>query len=82
MMLASAVSAIFIRDDTLPNLAEYTPIHIFIPFTFIGVSVAYLAVIQRQYMAHRKAMQSLYWWGCVVPGVLTLLPHRLLGSFV
>ena len=82
MMLASAVSAVFIRDYALPNVAGYTPIHLLIPVTLVGLGLAFWAVLKQKYVAHRKAMQSLYWMACVVPGVFTLLPSRLLGKLL
>ncbi len=82
MMLASAISAIFIRDTKLPNLFGYTPIHLFIPITLIGLYFAVHFVIQKKYEAHRKTMQSLYWLACVTPGIFTLVPGRLLGNIV
>lgn len=82
MMLASALSAVFIRDYALPNLAGYTPIHLLIPVTLFGLGFAFWAVVGKNYVAHRKAMQSLYWWACVVPGIFTLLPMRLLGKWL
>jgi uncharacterized membrane protein len=30
--------------------------------------------------AHRQSMRALYFGGCVVAGLFTLLPARLLGS--
>ena len=82
MMLGSSVSAVFIRDYALPNLAGYTPIHLLIPVTLVGLVLAFRAVLKQKYVAHRKAMQSLYWLACVVPGVFTLLPSRLLGKLL
>jgi uncharacterized membrane protein len=82
MMLASAVSAVFIRDYALPNLVGYTLIHLLVPVTLVGIGLAFWAVLKQKYVAHRKAMQSLYWMACVVPGSFTLLPSRLLGKLL
>lgn len=82
MMLASALSALFIHDSALPNLAGYTPIHALIPITLAGMAFAFWAIIKQKYTAHHKAMQTLYWMGCVIPGMFTLLPNRLLGRLL
>jgi uncharacterized membrane protein len=82
MMLASAVSAVFIRDYALPNFVGYTLIHLLVPVTLVGIGLAFWAVLKQKYVAHRKAMQSLYWMACVVPGSFTLLPSRLLGKLL
>ena len=82
LMLAGSITAIFIRDTRLPNVWGYTPIHLLIPVTLVGLYVAIHAVMHRAYDVHRKTMQSLYWLACVIPGVFTLLPGRLLGKIV
>ena len=38
--------------------------------------------VQGNVAAHRKAMRSMYVGGCVVAGIFTLLPGRLLGNAV
>ena len=37
LMIVTAVSAIFIRDTRLPNLSGFTPIHLLIPVTLLGL---------------------------------------------
>jgi uncharacterized membrane protein len=82
MMLASSLSAVFIRDYALPNLAGYTAIHVLVPVTVVGLGLAFWTVLKQKYIAHRKAMQTLYWMACVVRGAFTLLPSRLLGKLL
>ena len=82
MMLAAAITGIFIRDFTLPNLWGYTPIHLLIPLTFTSLFFGMKAMLEKRHEAHRKTMQKLYWLGCVTPFIFTLLPSRLLGSWV
>lgn len=82
LMLAGTITAIFIRDTRLPNVWGYTPIHLLIPVTLVGLYVAIHAVMHGAYDVHQKTMQSLYWLACVIPGVFTLLPGRLLGRMV
>ena len=36
-MLATALSALFIRSQTLPNMAGYTPFHLLVPLTLLGL---------------------------------------------
>ena len=40
LMLATAISALFIRDFKLPNWAGFTPIHLLIPVTLGGLPAA------------------------------------------
>ena len=82
MMLVAAVSAIFIRDYGLPNLAGYTPIHLLVPVTLLGLFGAFRALAQGRVDVHRKRMTQLYIGACLVAGGFTLLPHRYLGNLV
>lgn len=81
-MLLTAGSALFIRDFRLPNVAGFTFIHLLVPITFGTLFVAFRALAQGHLRRHRMAMQRLYVSACVVAGALTLLPNRLLGTWL
>ena len=81
-MLAAALSALFIRDFQLPNLAGYTPIHLLIPLTFFSLYRAFVYLLQGNIQGHRKTMQALYISACLVAGGFTLLPTRYLGKLI
>jgi uncharacterized membrane protein len=82
LMVVTAVSAIFIRDHSLPNLAGYTPIHLLVPVTFAGLVWAFYALAKGRIAQHRLTMQRLYVSACVLAGLFTLLPQRLIGHIV
>lgn len=82
LMVVCALSAMFIRDYNLPNVAGYTPIHLLVPLTFGSLFMAFRFLVQRNIVGHRKTMQALYWQACVGAGVFTLLPSRFLGQLV
>ncbi|MCY7319816.1 MAG: DUF2306 domain-containing protein [Ramlibacter sp.] len=82
LMIVTAVSAIFIRDFGLPNLAGYTPIHLLVPVTLLGLVGAFYALAKGNIARHRQAMLSLYIGACVVAGGLSLLPQRYLGQLL
>ena len=75
-MIEAALTATFIRDFNLPNIAGYTPIHLLIPITFFSLYRAFVYVLQGNIKGHRKTMQTLYISACVVAGGFTLLPTR------
>ena len=81
-MLVTAVSALFIRDFRLPNIAGYTLIHLFVPYTLGGLYLAFRKMLQGNIAGHRAAMVSLYLGACVTAGLFTLLPGRYLGQLV
>lgn len=82
LMLAAALSALFIRDFTLPNIAGYTPIHLLVPVTVFGLFGAFWFLAHGNIAGHRKTMRNLYIGACVVAGAFALLPGRYLGQLV
>ncbi len=82
LMLGAALSAIFIRDFRLPNLAGFTPIHLLVIVTFAGIGRGIVYIVRRNVRGHRKAMWSTYLGACVGAGLFALLPNRYLGQLV
>ncbi len=81
-MLLSALSALFIRDFQLPNIAGYTLIHLFVPLTLGGLYLAFAKLLRGNIAGHRQTMLGLYLGACIGAGVFTLLPGRYLGQLV
>jgi uncharacterized membrane protein len=53
LMLATSVTAFFIRDFKLPNLNGFTPIHLLIPVTLGGLFFGLRAMLAGNFKAHR-----------------------------
>jgi uncharacterized membrane protein len=82
LMLITAISAMFIRDFSLPNIAGYTPIHLLVPVTLVSLFGAFWKLAKGNIAGHRVVMQRLYFSACIVAGAFTLLPQRYLGRLV
>lgn len=82
LMLVVALSALFIRDFRLPNIAGYTPIHVMVPVVIGMLGLAFWHVRHGRVRAHRHTMVWLYVSACIVTGAFTLLPNRYLGQLV
>lgn len=82
LMLVTALSAVFIRDFHLPNIAGFTPIHLLVPTTLLALFGAFWKLAHGNIAGHRKVMQALYFSACIVAGGFTLLPQRYLGQVV
>jgi uncharacterized membrane protein len=82
LMLVTAISALFIRDRSLPNLAGFTPIHLLVPLTLASLALAFRHLARGNVAAHARTLRSLYLYACLVAGAFTLLPQRLLGRVV
>lgn len=82
LMTGATLSAAFIRDYQLPNVAGLTPIHLFVVLVAWKLPVGVMHARRGQVAAHRQAMRGLYLGGCLLAGVFTLLPGRFLGSLL
>lgn len=82
LMLVTALTALFIRDFRLPNLAGFTWIHLFIPATLGALWLAFRRLRLGDIRGHRTSMQGLYVGACLVAGGFTLLPGRYLGNLL
>jgi uncharacterized membrane protein len=82
LMLMVAITAVFIRDYRLPNIAGYTPIHLLVPVTLGSLALAFWHLRHGRIRSHRLTMIALYISACIVTGALTLLPNRYLGQVV
>jgi uncharacterized membrane protein len=82
LMVVMALSALFIRDRALPNIAGYSFIHILVPVVLVGLFGAFWMLAHGNVRGHRKIMQRLYFGACIGAGAFTLLPNRFLGQLV
>ena len=82
LMLVAALSAAFIRDHNLPNVAGYTPIHLLVIVTLAGLFMSFRFLARGDIAGHRMTMQGLYVGACLVAGIFALLPSRFLGHLV
>jgi uncharacterized membrane protein len=82
LMACTTLASAFIRDFRLPNLLGYTPIHAFTLYVAVMLPRGVYFVRHGNLAGHRKTMRGIYFGGCVVAGVFTLLPGRFLGSLL
>jgi len=80
LMVATAVSALFITGGGGPRWGSFGLIHLLIPLTLGMLVVSFVFLARRNVAGHRKTMQTIYVGACVVAGGFTLLPDRLLGQ--
>ena len=81
-MAAAAISAMFIRDYRSPNIWGYTLIHLFVVVTVWSLFDSFYSLAKGNIAKHRKAMQGLYYGGCVTAGAVSLAPGRYMGNLV
>lgn len=79
LMVATALSALFITGGGGPRWGSFGLIHLLIPVTLVMLVLAFVALARRDIAGHRAMMQRIYFGACAVAGAFTLLPGRLLG---
>ncbi len=82
LMVATAVSAIFIKGPAIPGIGHFGLIHLLIPLTLGQLFMAFRYLFQGNIRAHEKTMKSLYIGACLVAGAFTLMPGRFLHEWV
>ncbi|RQP26773.1 DUF2306 domain-containing protein [Albitalea terrae] len=82
LMTAVAVTSVFIRDHGMPNIAGYTPIHALTLFALVSLPRGIHHIRQGNVAAHRGLMKGLFIGGCIVAGLFTLVPGRILGDLL
>jgi uncharacterized membrane protein len=53
-----------------------------VPYTLLGLFLAFRQLLRGNIQAHRKHMVGLYMGACIGAGAFTLLPSRYLGQLV
>ena len=80
LMLGVALSALFIHAIRL--WGPFSPIHMLIPVTLLGLWQAVAAARRGNIRLHKLIMASLYGLALVVTGLFTLLPNRVMHAVV
>ena len=82
MMVATAVSALFVSGSVGPRWGSFGIIHLLVPVTLGSLVVSFVYLARRNIEGHKRTMQNLYISACLVTGAFTLLPGRFLGKVV
>lgn len=79
-MITAALSSFFIHQ--IRSVGPFSPIHLLSILALVSLPLAVWYARRRNLRRHRLAMLSLFWFGLVLPGALTLLPGRILHAAV
>ncbi|MBN9308705.1 DUF2306 domain-containing protein [Devosia sp.] len=80
LMLVVATSALFINEIRL--IGPFSPIHLFVVVTYVGVARGIYTIRRRRVAEHRAAMQGLYFFSLVLAGCFTLVPGRRMAAML
>lgn len=83
LMMATAIIALFINAEVGPKLlGHFGFIHLFSIMVLYSVPTAYFAAIRHDRRAHASNMISLYIGGLLIAGGFTLMPGRLIYTWL
>lgn len=82
LMTLTTATAVFLRDERLPNIAGFTPIHLFVLLVAWHLPRGVWFARQGRIEAHRATMRGLYKGGCLAAGAFAFLPGRFLGDLL
>lgn len=74
LMLVTATAAIFVNEMRI--IGPFSPIHIFVLFTYTGVAQGIWYIRRGDVMRHRANMVGLYFGSLGLAGAFTFLPGR------
>ncbi len=75
LMTVTAITTLFIHTI---NPGHFSPIHLFVPLTLVGVTATVLALRRRNIAAHKRSMIGLYVGALLIAGAFTFVPGRLM----
>jgi uncharacterized membrane protein len=83
LMIVTALSTLWVHQ-LMPHGPFFglSPIHLFIPLTFVGFYNALRGAMTHDLPRHRYAMLGVYFGGILIAGGLTLLPGRIMHAVV
>ena len=79
LSLATAAASSFLISG-LAVLGPFGPIHLLSVYVLFLLARSLAALRRGDAARHGAIMRDLVWWGLVLPGLLALLPSRLLGE--
>lgn len=82
LILATALTAAFIRDTRLPNVAGFTAAHVLVPLTLLALWRAFDRLARGNVAGHRQLMRVLYAGACLGAAGFALRPQRALGQWL
>lgn len=82
LMASTTVASAFIRDYQGPNLAGFSPIHLFTVVSAVMLPRGIWQIRRGNVNGHRKTMRGLFIGACLIAGLFTLLPGRFLGNLL
>ncbi len=81
LMTITSIAALFVQS-LMPNgpFFGFSPIHLFVPLTLLGVAGALRGAWTHNIAMHRRSMLGVYIGGLLIAGSLAFLPGRIMHT--
>ena len=82
LMPITAIAALFIHEINPDGLFGFSPIHLFVPLTLLGIFGALYGARNGKIVLHKRAMIGTYVGGLLIAGTFALLPGRIMHAVI
>ncbi len=82
LMTVTSIAALFIHQINPEGPFGFSPIHIFVPLTLIGIVGALYGARNGKIVLHKQAMIGTYIGGLLIAGTFALLPGRIMHAVI
>ena len=80
LMIAAAISAIFIRELSPGTFLGFSFIHIFVPITLIGSWQVVRTARRKEFAKHQKHVRNIFFFALLIPGAFAFMPGRTMWN--
>lgn len=80
LMVAAAISAIFIRRLAPDTFFGFSLIHIFVPITLIGSWQVVTTARRKDFAKHQKHVRNIFFFALLIPGAFAFMPGRTMWN--
>lgn len=82
LMVAAAISAIFINQLNPTGPFGFSLVHIFVPITLIGSWQVISSARKGNIAKHQKHVRNIFYFALLIPGFFSFMPGRTMWNLV
>lgn len=82
LMAITAIAALFIHEINPNGPFGFSPIHLFVPLTLLGIAGALYSARHHRIVEHTRAMIGTYIGALLIAGTFALLPGRIMHAVI
>jgi uncharacterized membrane protein len=82
LMAITSIAALFIHEINPDGLFGFSPIHLFVPLTLLGIVGALYGARNGKIVLHKRSMISTYVGALLIAGTFAFLPGRIMHAVI